>query len=922
MMEPKTCYSTILTLKLITFLLLNFTLRKLSAYENYYSRDDFPHDFIFGSATTAYQVEGAANEDGRTPSIWDTFAHDDGRGPVNPKGLEYYNNLINELISNGSRNSFKKKGFGINHAYSINVHSISFPFTGIQPHVTLHNFDLPQVLEDEYGGWVSRKIIRDFTNYADVCFREFGDRVLYWTTINEPNVFAIGGYDSGATPPRRCSPPFCYSTGNKGNSTIEPYLAVHNILLSHSSAARLYRRKKTNMDLLVYQSLHLVVIRIMEPLVRGDYPVSMKRNAGSRIPAFTSRESEQIKGSADFIGVIHYYNINVTDNPDALNNNLRDYNMDIAAVLYFELFSNEEIAVTPWKLVEELNKLKLLYGNPPLFIYENGQRTNSNSSLQDVTRVNYLYGYIGAVLDALRDGSNIKGYFVWSFMDVFELLDGYESSFGLYYVDRNDPELKRYPKLSAKWYNKFLKGGSTSIVGDLQQLNKDPSHMMKLEPYLSLMSINIALKLTLLLLLCLNFVAVRLVLSADEYNRLDFPTDFIFGSGTSAYQWEGAVSEDGRTPSIWDTYAHAGFAHGDTGDIACDGYHKYKEDVKLMMETGLDAYTLSISWSRLIPRIQPHVTLHNFDLPQALEDEYGGWVSPKIIRDFTNYADVCFREFGDRVLYWNTVNEPNVFTIGGYDQGTTPPTRCSPPFCQKYNSSRGDSTTEPYLAVHHILLSHSSAVRLYRRKYKDKQHGFIGIAVYSSGLIPANDADEDQAATQRARARIPTFSDRESAQLKGSCDFIGMIFYNNLNVTDNSVALKRNLRDYGTDMAAQLIFTQALFSNEEYPVTPWTLCEELNIMKTLYGNPPIFIYENGQRTQRNSSLQDVTRVEYLHGYIGAVLDSIRDDPKLKRYPKLSAEWYGNFLKGGKTSVVGAIELEKDPSSVSVGHLFQ
>ncbi|XLR55042.1 hypothetical protein HN51_023341 [Arachis hypogaea] len=544
MMEPKTCYSTILTLKLITFLLLNFTLRKLSAYENYYSRDDFPHDFIFGSATTAYQVEGAANEDGRTPSIWDTFAHDvfegtengdvacdgyhkykedvklmvetgldayrfsiswsrlipNGRGPVNPKGLEYYNNLINELISNGSRNSFKKKGFGINHAYSINVHSISFPFTGIQPHVTLHNFDLPQVLEDEYGGWVSRKIIRDFTNYADVCFREFGDRVLYWTTINEPNVFAIGGYDSGATPPRRCSPPFCYSTGNKGNSTIEPYLAVHNILLSHSSAARLYRRKykenqhgfvgisiftfgchpvtNTERDRVACQRVYDHMVGwIMEPLVRGDYPVSMKRNAGSRIPAFTSRESEQIKGSADFIGVIHYYNINVTDNPDALNNNLRDYNMDIAAVLYFELFSNEEIAVTPWKLVEELNKLKLLYGNPPLFIYENGQRTNSNSSLQDVTRVNYLYGYIGAVLDALRDGSNIKGYFVWSFMDVFELLDGYESSFGLYYVDRNDPELKRYPKLSAKWYNKFLKGGSTSIVGDLQQLNKDPSHV-------------------------------------------------------------------------------------------------------------------------------------------------------------------------------------------------------------------------------------------------------------------------------------------------------------------------------------------------------------------------------------------------------------------------------------------------------------
>ncbi|XP_052107320.1 hydroxyisourate hydrolase isoform X3 [Arachis duranensis] len=504
--------------------------------------------------------------------------------------------------------------------------------------------------------------------------------------------------------------------------------------------------------------------------------------------------------------------------------------------------------------------------------------------------------------------------------------------------------------------------------------------MMKPEPCLGLMSINVALKLTLLLLLFLNFVGMSLVLSADDYNRNDFPTDFVFGSGTSAYQWEGAVNEDGRTPSIWDTYAHAGFVHGDNADIACDGYHKYKEDVKLMVETGLDAYRLSISWSRLIPNgrgpinpkglqfynnfinelisngIQPHVTLHNFDLPQALEDEYGGWVSPKIIRDFTNYADVCFREFGDRVLYWNTVNEPNVFTIGGYDEGTTPPTRCSPPFCKKYNSSRGDSTTEPYLAVHHILLSHSSAVRLYRRKYKMKTGQPLKELAIFSLVGPLVHGDYPISMKTNAGSRIPTFSDRESAQLKGSCDFIGVIFYDNLNITDNSIALKRNLRDYDTDMAAQLIFGPALFSNEEYPVTPWTLREELNIMKTLYGNPPIFIYENGQRTPRNSSLQDVKRVEYLHGYIGAVLDSIRDgsnikgyfawsfmdvfelldgynasfglyyvdrdDPKLKRYPKLSAEWYGNFLKGGNTSGVRAIELEKDPSLVSVGRLFQ
>ncbi|KAH1214579.1 Hydroxyisourate hydrolase [Glycine max] len=506
-------------------------------------------------------------------------------------------------------------------------------------------------------------------------------------------------------------------------------------------------------------------------------------------------------------------------------------------------------------------------------------------------------------------------------------------------------------------------------------------------------SLNFTLMLTFLLYLNL----VMGVLSVDHYRRVDFPDEFVFGSGTSAYQVEGASNEDGRTPSIWDTFAHAVYEHGENGDLACDGYHKYKEDVQLMVETGLEAYRFSISWSRLIPNgrgpvnpkglqyynnlineliskgIQPHVTLHNCDLPQALEDEYGGWVSRDIIRDFTNYADVCFREFGDRVQYWTTVNEPNAFALGGYDQGTSPPQRCSPPFCTT-NSTRGNSTYEPYLAVHHILLSHSSAVRLYRRKYRDQQHGYVGISVYTFGFIPLTDSEKDKAASQRARdflvgwiieplvhgdypismkknagARIPTFTTRESEQLKGSSDFIGVIYYNNVNVTDNPDALKTPLRDILADMAASLIYLQDLFSEEEYPVTPWSLREELNNFQLHYGNPPIFIHENGQRTMSNSSLQDVSRVKYLQGNIGGVLDALRDgsnikgyfawsfldlfellagykssfglyyvdrdDPELKRYPKLSAKWYKWFLRG-------TIELKKDASFDSVGHLFQ
>ncbi|XLR12193.1 hypothetical protein HN51_048921 [Arachis hypogaea] len=498
--------------------LLNLVLEVHSAEKFTITRHDFPNDFVFGSGTSAYQWEGAADEDGRTPSVWDTYAHDgyvhggqngdvacdgyhkyeedvklmvesgleayrfsiswsrlipNGRGPVNPKALEFYNNLINELINNG-----------------------------IQPHVTLHNFDFPQALEDEYGGWISRKIIRDFTNYADVCFREFGDRVSYWITINEPNVFSLGGYDQGNGPPHHCSPPFCNNKSKRGNSTTEPYLALHHILLAHSSAVRLYRTKykekqngfvgisvysfgffpntTTEKDILAAQRARdFFVGWVMEPLLHGDYPTSMKKIAGTRIPTFTDRESKLVKGSYDFIGLIHYTNLNITDNSLVLESNLRDFSADMAFFWLLHSMTNflclTQYPIEPWGLIEELNHFKLNYGNPPMFIYENGQRTASNASLQDVSRVKYLQGYIGATLHSLRNGSNLKGYIAWSFIDLFELLDGYESSFGLYYVDRNDPELKRYPKLSAKWYSWFLKGRSFAV--EAIELEKDPSHI-------------------------------------------------------------------------------------------------------------------------------------------------------------------------------------------------------------------------------------------------------------------------------------------------------------------------------------------------------------------------------------------------------------------------------------------------------------
>ncbi|XVE73320.1 hypothetical protein DITRI_Ditri11bG0108200 [Diplodiscus trichospermus] len=125
-----------------------------------------------------------------------------------------------------------------------------------------------------------------------------------------------------------------------------------------------------------------------------------------------------------------------------------------------DIFMDSEFPLSPWGLQAVLEYIKQVYGNPPLYIVENGQRTQRNSTLEDTSRVEYLQTYIGSVLDAIRNGSDTRGYFLWSFLDVLELLDGYKSGFGLFYVDLDDPDLKRQPKLSSYWYSHFLKGAT------------------------------------------------------------------------------------------------------------------------------------------------------------------------------------------------------------------------------------------------------------------------------------------------------------------------------------------------------------------------------------------------------------------------------------------------------------------------------
>jgi len=474
-------------------------------------RSSFPKGFKFGAGSSAYQYEGAALEGGKGPSIWDTFSHiqgkiEDGKngdvavdqyhrykedvrhlkymgmdlyrfsiswsrifpqgsprhGGVNEEGITYYNNLINELLKNG-----------------------------MEPFVTLYHWDMPQALEDEYGGFRSRRVVEDFGTFAEECFRAFGDRVKYWTTINEPLTFTLYGYDLGLHAPGRCSPGFGNCTA--GNSATEPYIVTHNMLLAHSAAVKLYRTKyqgkqkgSIGISLVVnwmvpysnslldqeatQRAIDFRIGWFLDPLTSGEYPDSMRSLVGARLPRFSSEEAKDLKGSFDFLGYNYYSTDFTVNNPTPQNSLNTDYVLDARANISDQvkgvyIGSSEGVSAFrsyPAGLREVINYTKHRYSNPPIYITETGYADFDNGTtpleeaLQDSGRVEYHSKHLSSLLEAIREGADVRGYVVWSLLDDFEWSFGYDYRFGLYYVDYND-NLKRYPRESANWFRNVLK---------------------------------------------------------------------------------------------------------------------------------------------------------------------------------------------------------------------------------------------------------------------------------------------------------------------------------------------------------------------------------------------------------------------------------------------------------------------------------
>ncbi|XP_066497099.1 lactase/phlorizin hydrolase [Hoplias malabaricus] len=934
----------------------------------------FPDDFQWGISSSAYQIEGGWDADGKGPSVWDNFTHKPGAIKNNANGdvaCDSYNRMEEDLymlralkvkayrfslswpriFPNGYRSSLNKKG--IEYYNRLINGLIAFNIT---PMVTLYHWDLPQALQD-INGWDNEDMIKIFNDYADFCFETFGDRVKFWMTFNEPHVIAWVGYGMGMFPPNIKSP---------GDA---PYRVAHNLLKAHAKVYHTYDEKyrKLQQGLVSIsldsewfepldvntprevaaadRALQFVLGWFAHPIFKnGDYPDAMKWQVGnkselqgsavSRLPTFSDEEKAYIQGTAD-VFCLNTYTTRMARHVTArLSPKSYEHDQDVAIsdVSDSQGTAMAEMRAAAWGLRRLLNWIKEEYGNPDIYITENGVSTNTDTTVDDTDRIFYLKTYIDEALKAHNlDGVRLRGYTAWSLMDSFEWLNGYSVGFGHHHVDFKHPERPRTPKRSAHFYYQIMRDNGFPLPAE-----EEPVYGI-------------------------------------------FPEGFAWSVATASYQIEGGWRADGKGLSIWDTFAHTPLRVGndDTGDIACDSYNKISEDVEALKKLRVNHYRFSISWPRIMPdgtrkninkaglnyyhrlidallaaNIKPQVTLYHWDLPQALQD-VKGWENCTIVERFKDYADVVFSNLGDKVKFWITVNEPYNIANIGHGYGTAAPGISLRP------------GTAPYIVAHNLLKAHAEAWHLYNNKYRALQGGIVGITINSDWAVPRNPyKQEDYDAAQRvvefqigwfahpvfngdysdvmknrirerslaaglAKSRLPEFSPEEVQRIKGTHDYFGFNHYTTVLAFNLDY---KKLQHYDADRGAGTIHDRSwLDSGSSWlKVTPPGFRTILNFIKNEYGNPPIYITENGISERGDMDLNDIHRIHYYENYINQALkahlidgvdirgytawtlmDNLewatgfaekfglfyvnRSDPSLPRIPKKSATHYATII---------------------------
>ncbi|RII19658.1 Bifunctional beta-D-glucosidase/beta-D-fucosidase [Streptomyces sp. YIM 130001] len=472
----------------------------------------FPPEFLWGAATAAYQIEGAAQEDGRTPSIWDTFSRTPGkvlggdtgdvacdhyhrwredvrlmadlglrtyrfsvswprvqptgRGPAVQRGLDFYRQLVDELLENG-----------------------------IEPMVTLYHWDLPQELETSFpsgdsagGGWPERDTAHRFADYARIVGEALGDRVRMWTTLNEPWCSAFLGYGSGVHAPGRTDPAaalraahhlnLAHGLGAQALRSVLPARARLGISLN-PSAVRPLTDSPEDRD--AQRRIDALANRVFTgPLLKGAYPGDLLTDTAS-VTDWSFVRSEDlsvIHHPLDFLGINYYSPAVVSGGADPSAPRHDGHNSAVhspwpaADSVAFHRAPGEltamEWPVDPTGLTDLLLKYTAEAPGVPLFVTENGaafdDKPNSAGQVHDPERIRYLDGHLRAVHKALEAGADVRGYFLWSLLDNFEWAYGYSKRFGAVYVDYETQN--RVPKSSARWYAKAAATGRLPDVED------------------------------------------------------------------------------------------------------------------------------------------------------------------------------------------------------------------------------------------------------------------------------------------------------------------------------------------------------------------------------------------------------------------------------------------------------------------------
>ncbi|MGL5759754.1 GH1 family beta-glucosidase [Plesiomonas sp.] len=453
----------------------------------------FPEGFIWGSATAALQIEGAAREEGRGLSQWDVFCHehperiyqqatpdiacdhyhryrDDVRlmkeighngyrlsiswprliptedGQINPQGVDFYNNLFDALLAEG-----------------------------IEPNVTLYHWDLPVWLADE-GGWENPKTLDAYLHFAKTCFTLFGDRVKRWATFNEPAWTTLNGYVTALHPP--CKHDY--------RAAIQ---VAHHFVLAHARAVKLFRALNTGGEIGLVLNMSTVYPAtdkpediaaahladgmlnrwFIDPALLGHYPQDVVDfyQQHNLLPEWDEQQLRDIaETKIDFIGVNYYYphyaTADATDTEFHINNsgnNSDDCKFSIAGVVRFVKNPNGKYTDWGWEIAPQamydlLQRAHEYAPGIPVYVTENGigmqDQLNADGSVDDDGRIDFVREHLKVIHQAVHDGINVRGYYMWSLMDNFSWINGFKKRYGFLYIDRETQQ--RYKKKSAYWY--------------------------------------------------------------------------------------------------------------------------------------------------------------------------------------------------------------------------------------------------------------------------------------------------------------------------------------------------------------------------------------------------------------------------------------------------------------------------------------